>query len=88
MKKILDWWPIWFICSCFCDHEYVFDRNFYGDQIIEHGFNRSQWYCKKCGKIQLRTYLVYDDEGNPIPAPETTEFINQLKEAEKRRLGI
>lgn len=87
IRKILNWWPIWFIRSCFCDHEYVFDRNFYGDQIIEHGFKRSQWYCKKCGRIQLRAGLVYGEDGNPIPTPETLEFINQLKEAEKRRLG-
>lgn len=73
--------------SLFCTHEYVFDRNFYGDQIIEHGFKRSQWYCKKCGKIQLRAGLVYGEDGNPIPSPETVEFINQLKETEKRRLG-
>lgn len=83
LQKILNWWPIWFIYSLFCNHEYVFDRNFYGDQIIEHGFNRSQWYCKKCGKIQLRQYLERDKHGIPISSPETIQFINELNGLEK-----
>lgn len=42
-----------------CKHEYEFGYNIYGDPIIfEYGFNRSAWFCKKCGKYQGRPYLV------------------------------
>lgn len=35
----------------FCRHRngLVFVRNLYGDEIIEHGMNRSVWRCKRCG---------------------------------------
>ena len=45
-----------------CKHEYEFGYNIYGDPIIfEYGFNRSAWFCKKCGKYQGRPYLVKED---------------------------
>ena len=45
-----------------CDHEYEFGYNIYGDPIIfEYNFNRSAWFCKKCGKYKGRPYLVKED---------------------------
>lgn len=51
------------IKELFCKHEYEFGYNIYGDPIIfEHGFNRSAWFCKKCGKYKGRPYLVKENE--------------------------
>lgn len=36
----------------FCEHEYEFVRNIYGDEINTCGGYRSIWKCKKCGKIE------------------------------------
>ena len=45
-----------------CKHEYEFGYNIYGDPIIFHyNFNRSAWFCKKCGKYQGRPYLVKEN---------------------------
>lgn len=41
-----------------CEHEYEFVCNIYGDEINFRNGNRSEWRCKKCGKSQLRKYLV------------------------------
>lgn len=41
----------------FCNHEYNFLRNIYGDEIIHRGFKRSIWICNKCGKNKLSDYL-------------------------------
>ena len=38
----------------FCEHEYEFVRNIYGDEINACGGYRSIWKCKKCGKIEYR----------------------------------
>ena len=47
-----------------CKHEYEFGYNIYGDPIIFHyNFNRSAWFCKKCGKYQGRPYLVKEENG-------------------------
>ena len=40
------------IKSLFCEHEYEFARNIYGDEINACGGYRSIWKCKKCGKIE------------------------------------
>lgn len=40
-----------------CEHNYEFVRNIYGDEINFHGGCRSEWRCKKCGKIEYRKYL-------------------------------
>ena len=40
-----------------CEHEYEFVRNIYGDEINWCGGYRSLWKCKKCGKLEYRTYL-------------------------------
>lgn len=36
----------------FCSHSSsVFIRNLYGDEIIEHGWNRSLHKCRACGAL-------------------------------------
>ena len=49
------------IKQLFCKHEYVWERNIYGDEINWCGGHRSWWRCKKCGKSQGRDYLYYDE---------------------------
>ena len=44
-----------------CEHEYEFVRNIYGDEINWCGGYRSEWRCKKCGKIQYREHLNYEN---------------------------
>ena len=41
----------------FCEHEYEFVRNIYGDEINVCEGYRSIWKCKKCGKIEYRKKL-------------------------------
>lgn len=43
-------WVRKFIQKFGCEHEYVFVRNIYGDEINQCGGYRSLWQCKKCGK--------------------------------------
>ncbi|QIK61262.1 hypothetical protein G7050_16025 [Dysgonomonas sp. HDW5A] len=46
-----------FIKQLFCEHEYQFVRNIYGDEI--NFFNaRSLWRCPKCGKYTGKSYLI------------------------------
>ena len=45
------------IKSLFCEHEYEFVRNIYGDEINACGGYRSIWKCKKCGKIEYHKNL-------------------------------
>lgn len=40
-----------------CEHEYVFIRNIYGDEINRCGGYRSQWQCMKCGKYMYSKTL-------------------------------
>lgn len=42
----------------FCKHDYKFIRNIYGDEIIFHGYKRSEWQCSKCGKYKYKDNLV------------------------------
>ena len=49
------------IKQMFCKHEYEFESNEYGDKILEGGFHRSNWYCKKCGRWEGRPYLVGEE---------------------------
>lgn len=51
-----------FIRRLLCKHDYVWDHNIYGDEIIQAGYNRSWWRCRKCGKYQLRPELHREDE--------------------------
>lgn len=51
-------WIIQLVKQFFCDHDYEFVRNFYGDQINQHDGMRSEWKCKKCGHTQYREYLL------------------------------
>lgn len=46
----------------FCKHNFVFDHNVYGDQIMFPSFHRSEWRCTKCGLWQLREELVPEAE--------------------------
>lgn len=39
-----------FFKRLFCKHEYVWDRNIYGDEVERTGGMRSWWRCTKCGK--------------------------------------
>lgn len=41
----------------FCKHDYKFVRNLYGDEIIHHGWKRSEWECCKCGKTKYKKEL-------------------------------
>lgn len=51
---------IWsFIKRLFCAHDFIFVRNIYGDEILEHGYNRSVWKCKHCGRVKY-TNLAED----------------------------
>jgi len=50
--------PSYFYHLYFCNHEWKFNRNIYGDEIIYSGFHRSWWVCDKCGISQGRDYLV------------------------------
>lgn len=47
----------------FCSHEYVFNRNIYGDEINSTGrkIKRSVWNCEKCGKIKLERKLSKEE---------------------------
>lgn len=52
MIKIFNWFK-----RFWCEHEYEFVRNIYGDEINECGGYRSLWKCSKCGKYQHRKEL-------------------------------
>lgn len=54
--------PLFWVCAVisrfFCKHNYLWDRNVYGDEIYMTGkFKRSWWKCNKCGKWQSREQL-------------------------------
>lgn len=41
-----------------CQHkELDFVRNLYGDEIVEYGWKRSIWQCKKCGGYVYQEHL-------------------------------
>ena len=46
-----------FLRRLFCRHTFKFDRNIYGDEIIERGWKRSLWRCSKCGASTARNEL-------------------------------
>jgi len=46
----------------FCDHEFAFVRNIYGDEIIASGYKRSEWICPTCGKRKFRETLYRGDQ--------------------------
>ena len=50
-------WLRKFIHNFECEHEYVFVRNIYGDEINQHNGKRSIWKCTKCGKIEYKDTL-------------------------------
>ena len=53
-----------FIRQLLCRHEWVFERNIYGDEINHVGGMRSWWRCAKCGKRSLDPHLHVDhDDG-------------------------
>ena len=49
-----------FFKRLFCQHELEFVRNIYGDEIIERGWKRSIWRCRKCGKTVMQDALHAD----------------------------
>jgi hypothetical protein len=54
-------WVYAVIVRVFCNHDYLWVRNVYGDEIYMTGkFKRSWWKCNKCGKWQLREQLHTD----------------------------
>lgn len=40
-----------------CKHDYRWQRNIYGDEIIMLGYHRSWWACTRCGKWVTRPEL-------------------------------
>lgn len=44
-----------------CDHDFIFVRNIYGDEI-NHAGARSWWCCRKCGKWRGRSALHEEKE--------------------------
>lgn len=36
-----------------CNHNFVFVRNIYGDEMIEYNYNRSLWQCTECEICKL-----------------------------------
>jgi len=46
------------IKALFCQHDLIFVRNIYGDEIIACGYKRSLLKCRKCGKIRLMNFLI------------------------------
>jgi hypothetical protein len=53
------------IKQIFCKHEYRFLRNLYGDEIMQHGHNRSVWFCIHCSKIEYHQgYKVEANDEN------------------------
>ena len=50
----------------FCRHDWVFERNIYGDEINALSGRRSWWVCRKCGKHQARPNLVRDEKGRTV----------------------
>lgn len=54
-----------FFRRLFCRHEFAFVRNIYGDEIIERGWKRSIWKCRKCGKINLGD-LLHDSPNDKV----------------------
>jgi hypothetical protein len=55
-----------FLRRLFCQHDWSFAGNLYGDQIIEWGGKRSVWTCVKCDKTVARDKLhIEDDKTDP-----------------------
>lgn len=50
-------WLRKFIQKFGCEHDYVFVRNIYGDEINRCGGYRSLWQCVKCGKYMYSKAL-------------------------------
>lgn len=50
-------WVVNVIRSLFCKHDYGWESNIYGDEIIAVGWKRSWWICNKCGKVKLKKEL-------------------------------
>ena len=72
-----------FIKQLLCNHEYEFVRNIYGDEINHLGGKRSEYRCKKCGKITYKyTYKnsLYDDLHKIIIQRKETKYNNWLIE--------
>lgn len=69
-------------CEFFCDHDFEFEKNLFGDSINFHNGKRSMFICKKCGKVKFGDELVRDDNGEVILDKETLELIESLKNSE------
>ena len=50
-------WLRKFIQKFGCEHNYIFVRNIYGDEINQCGGYRSLWQCMKCGKYMYSKAL-------------------------------
>lgn len=73
---------VWFfIKRLFCAHDFIFVRNIYGDEILEHGYKRSVWKCKHCGRVKY-TNLTEDEwvpkseDSGEVPTPEESQSHN------------
>lgn len=60
----LEWWG-----RARCQHDLVFVRNLYGDQIIEWGYKRSVWRCSKCSKVVAQDRLATQDAEGILVEP-------------------
>lgn len=45
-----------------CQHDLMFIKNIFGDEIIWSGYKRSIWKCTKCGKNKWNDKLYYTNE--------------------------
>lgn len=71
-------WLRKFIQNFGCEHEYVFIRNIYGDEINRCGGYRSQWQCMKCGKYMYSKDLYSD--ANKTLKETLNNFCNEYYE--------
>lgn len=60
-----------FFQRLFCQHQWAFFRNVYGDEIIMMGYKRSVWKCDKCGKFERHDQL-HNEPPAPTPQKEPT----------------
>ena len=51
----------------FCKHEWKFGYNVYGDEIYYSGYNRTLYYCPKCGANKyIKPFVEKDFNWNKL----------------------
>lgn len=66
LRALLNFWT-----RLRCHHSWRWSHNYYGDQIIYNGWNRSAWKCPHCGAWKDRPELHPDPK-----RPETCKPSN------------